>query len=270
VTVKVIVLLAIAVLMLSTVVFQENPIASAAYASEGYAFGKAYSISIESNGTKFILTVDGWGTPPYTYQWYTQLMFYPPYIPGTDHEEYLAQISGKVPVPIPVQGANASTFFFTSAVGGNYSVSVRIKDSLGNYILCPSTCPYYIYIHPTPPINITLLTPENTTYNTGDIPLNFTVSEPAKLVSYSIDARANVPITMNSTLTGLSNGAHNITLCAADALGNTRNSETISFMVTKENGPVRNEFLSVLPAAIVVIAFASVACIIVYPKNRHR
>ena len=227
---------AFAVLMLSTVVFQENPIASASYASEGYAFGKAYSISIESNGTKFILTVDGWGTPPYTYQWYTQLMFYPPYIPGTRpwgiSSSNQRQSSGSS------SGSRCQTpplSFLPRQLGGNYSVSVRIRDSLGNSILCPSTCPYYIYIHPTPPINITLLTPENTTYNTGDIPLNFTVSEPAKLVSYSIDARANVPITMNSTLTGLSNGAHNITLCAADALGNTRKlkKQSVSWLLKR-------------------------------------
>jgi len=72
---------------------------------------------------------------------------------------------------------------------------------------------------------------ENKTYDISDVPLIFTLSEPVSQLTYSIDGKENVTISGNTTLTGLANGDHNITLYAKDENGNTGVSETIYFNV---------------------------------------
>jgi len=71
----------------------------------------------------------------------------------------------------------------------------------------------------TPPA-VTLLSIENKTYDSTDVPLNFTVSEESQ-VSYSLDGHDNVTITGNSTLTELPIGSHSLTLYAMDFLATT-------------------------------------------------
>jgi hypothetical protein len=82
-----------------------------------------------------------------------------------------------------------------------------------------------------PPPAISNVSIKNTTYNTGDIPLNFTTDEPVNWTGYSLDGKDNVTINGNTTLTRLSNGSHNVTIYANDTFGNTGSSQTISFTV---------------------------------------
>jgi len=74
-------------------------------------------------------------------------------------------------------------------------------------------------IDTTPP-TISILSPQNTTYSTTDVPLTFTVDETANWMGYSLDGQANVTITGNTTLTGLSNGPHHLKVYANDTYGN--------------------------------------------------
>ncbi|MFQ6055470.1 MAG: hypothetical protein ACE5J3_05760 [Methanosarcinales archaeon] len=71
----------------------------------------------------------------------------------------------------------------------------------------------------TPPV-ITILSPEYTTYGATTINLNYTINEPTVWNGYSLDGNANVTITGNTTLNGLSDGMHNITVYANDSAGN--------------------------------------------------
>jgi hypothetical protein len=71
----------------------------------------------------------------------------------------------------------------------------------------------------TPP-HISILSPENKAYNTSDVPLDLTVNETASQITYSLDGQENVTAAGNMTLTQLSNGAHNVTVYAADEAGN--------------------------------------------------
>lgn len=61
---------------------------------------------------------------------------------------------------------------------------------------------------------ITHLSLENTTYSTGNVPLNFVVNENITQATYTLDGQANVTIAGNTTLTGLSAGVHNVTVYA--------------------------------------------------------
>lgn len=80
-------------------------------------------------------------------------------------------------------------------------------------------------------LRVTVLSPENKTYDATAIPLNFTVNEEATSFSYSLDGQEKVTITGDTTLEGLSSGSHNLTVYAEDAAGNSGVSETIYFSI---------------------------------------
>lgn len=64
-----------------------------------------------------------------------------------------------------------------------------------------------------------VLSPENTTYTNGSIPLTFTLCEPASWIGFSLDGQANITITKNTTLIGLPDGTHNILIYANHTFG---------------------------------------------------
>ncbi|MCJ7560664.1 hypothetical protein MUO79_08635, partial [Candidatus Bathyarchaeota archaeon] len=93
---------------------------------------------------------------------------------------------------------------------------------------------YYGPIDTTVP-RIAVLSPENKTYYTTDVPLSFTEDEAVSWVRYSLDAQDTVTIAGNTTLTGLSYGSHNLTVYAQDIAGNIGASVTIYFTIAKES-----------------------------------
>ena len=64
------------------------------------------------------------GTPPYSYQWYTQLI-------SRDPNNPTAIPDGDI---IAVQGANAASFNFSENLPGWYGISIRVSDSLNNSV----------------------------------------------------------------------------------------------------------------------------------------
>ena len=86
-------------------------------------------------------------------------------------------------------------------------------------------------VQPPPWPVITVVSPENKTYETNSVPLNFTVDKPASWIGYSLDGEANVTIVGNTTLTNLSYGAHGIKVCANDTSGNMGSSDEVHFTV---------------------------------------
>ena len=80
----------------------------------------------------------------------------------------------------------------------------------------PSNPPPYTS---TEELRITILSPQNINYNTTEVPLVFTLSAPASWMGYSLDSEEYVSIMGNTTLTGLSNGIHRLTVSANDTYG---------------------------------------------------
>lgn len=79
-----------------------------------------------------------------------------------------------------------------------------------------------------PKVQIT--SPENNkTYSV--VPLAFTINRGTQWMAYSLDNQANVTIKAETTLSGLSDGAHNITIYANDSLGNIGASNTVHFSI---------------------------------------
>lgn len=83
----------------------------------------------------------------------------------------------------------------------------------------------------TAPLTISIVSPENTTYTTANVSLNFTINEAVSWMGYSLDGQGNVTITGNVTLIGLSNGSHQVIVYANDTVGNMGSSQTVYFTV---------------------------------------
>ncbi len=81
-----------------------------------------------------------------------------------------------------------------------------------------------------PPI-ITVLSPENKTYPSSDIALTLAFDKPTFWIGYSLDSQANVTISGNTTLTGLSEGSHSLTVYANDTGENMGYSDPVHFSV---------------------------------------
>jgi N-acetylneuraminic acid mutarotase len=115
----------------------------------------------------------------------------------------------------------------------------------------------------SPPV-VSVVSPENKNYNSSSVSLAFTVNKPVAWLGYSLDGQENVTINGNTTIAGLPNSLHNVTVYAKDSFENTGASETISFSID-------------VPFPLVPVAAASGASIavvavglLVYFKKRKR
>jgi hypothetical protein len=111
---------------------------------------------------------------------------------------------------------------------------------------------------------ISILSLKNTTYDSSDVPLSFTVNKAVTQISYVLDGQVNRTITGNATLTDLSNGYHNVTVYATDEAGNVGVSETVYFNVN-----VPFPVVTVAAGSTVVIAAVG-AGLLLYSKKRRQ
>ena len=143
----------------------------------------------------------------------------------TDATAAFCQYSLNGGVNISLPGCANGSF---GAIQGGNTITVYANDSLGN--LNSSTVSFFVdSINPA----VSIQTPTNTTYATTTIPFNFTVIDTNRASCwYILDAGANTTLAScaNTTLSGLTQGGHNISLWANDTLNN-RNSSTVSFTV---------------------------------------
>jgi hypothetical protein len=158
--------------------------------------------------------------------------------------------------------------------GFNFALDTKDNPHI-SYIRAPGNSSYWIRqlkyatatLPPLPkPLNVSIVSPENTTYTTNEIPLTFTTSKQASSISYSLDGEANVTITGNTTITDLPNGTHNLTIYATDETDNTKATETIYFTITKEDTFPDSTIL--LVSAAIITATAIIIIVYVW-KKRH-
>ena len=152
----------------------------------------------------------------------------------------------------------------TELSDGMHSLIVYASDITGNVGYSDIV---YFTIQTTPPDTtpptISIVSPENKTYDTTDIPLTFTVDESVSWMAYSLDGQANMTITGNTTLSGLSDGSHSLIVYAKDTAENTGASEIIYFSIeTKKAEPLQTWIV----AAIVIIAVVGTALLIYFTK----
>jgi hypothetical protein len=114
--------------------------------------------------------------------------------------------------------------------------------------------------------SIKVLSPENKTYYAIDVALNFTVNEPFSSVRYELDGETVSEISRNTTLNGLAYGAHNLTVYAVDAAGNTGASETIRFTIA-ESEPFPTELA--ITASGATVAAVGVGLLFYFKKRKR-
>lgn len=122
-------------------------------------------------------------------------------------------------------------------------------------------------IDTTPP-QISITSPANATYSRSDIPLNFTLSKNASLITYSLDNQVNSTYNENATLGVLLEGSHNLTVYAWDAAGNLGVSEIVAFNIAKpEPEPFPTELVTVVGVS---VGFFSVGLVVYNVKIKKR
>ncbi len=136
--------------------------------------------------------------------------------------------------------------------------------------------PVYFSVYNVPPPKISLLSPQNNSYEItnvtlGSIPLNFSVDEATSWIGYSIDNQNNETISGNTTLTGLSEGQHSLTIFANDTIGNMGASQTMNFTIAVPTGmnskPFQTVTVAIVSVAAVVVAIAG---LLVHFKKRKQ
>ncbi len=133
---------------------------------------------------------------------------------------------------------------------GNFEVTLNVSDYAGNW----NTDTMWVHVLPDTILPaITVLSPENTTYASSSVALTFKMSESTSWIGYSLDSQANITITGNTTLSGLSDDSHSLVVYAKDNTGNIGASEIIYFSIETPS-PLPELFPTGIVAAIAIIA----------------
>jgi hypothetical protein len=90
-----------------------------------------------------------------------------------------------------------------------------------------------------PSETIKVLSPENKTYNTPDVPLEYMANQIFFTVTYSLDGQANQTITGNTILNGLTEGSHSIVVYIESTPENITASKTIYFTISLANNETK-------------------------------
>jgi hypothetical protein len=114
------------------------------------------------------------------------------------------------------------------------------------------------------PPEVETLSPVSKTYDVSNVSLAFTVNKTVSWVGYSLDGRDNVTVSGNTTIGGLANGLHNVTVYAEDSFGNVGASETVRFSVEV---PFPTALVATISAASVIIA--GVGLLVYLKKRKH-
>jgi hypothetical protein len=198
----------------------------------------------------------------------------------------------RVPLSFSVTGGSYDpTFFDLWGAGYGYSIDGQAPVSIdGNTTITGlSAGTHWIIVHSyfyvvwgqvsgpfsddSAPVNFTVISttpsisiiePKNTTYNASSVVLNFTVDKPTSWLAYSLDNEANVSVSENTTLSGLPNGLHHITVYANSTANSMATSETIYFGVE-----VPFPAAPVAAASVATIVMVSVALLVYFKKRKH-
>jgi hypothetical protein len=115
---------------------------------------------------------------------------------------------------------------------------------------------------------VSVISMENQTYDSSDVPLSFAVNETTSQITYSLDGQQNMTAVENTILTNLPNGVHNVTVYARDPAGNVGTSQTTTFTVANEPEPEPFPITLVTTTSAALIAAIGAAGLIIYFKKR--
>ena len=116
---------------------------------------------------------------------------------------------------------------------GHFSYNLTVSSTMAplDGLVATDLKAFAIDISSQPPPQIQVLSPQNTTYATNTIALNFTINKPSVWIGYCLDNSGNITVLGNTTLTGLLDGSHNVVVFANDSLGDMGSSDLVYFSV---------------------------------------
>jgi hypothetical protein len=170
------------------------------------------------------------------------------------------------------------SFNLTDVPDGNHSITVHAAEE-GSYIpaqnssnpmtrndfyINGSSSVFFIVDTTSPVVSVSSV--EKRTYYASDVALDFTVNESVSRIEYILDGQEEVTISGNTTLSGLSVGAHNVTVYVWDAAGNVGSSETIVFTVAE---PEHFPAASVAVASVATVAVVGAGLLVYFKKRKH-
>jgi hypothetical protein len=168
--------------------------------------------------------------------------------------EQVGAVSGKIisetkTGTLVIQNSQNRTFYIEAEVFGYTSYELIIEENVNS--------PLLDIISPT----ISISSPENKTYNLGNISLAFTVDKPTSNLWYTLDSYGKAGILRNVSLSGISEGAHNLTVYARDEGGNIA-AKTVYFSIQE---PFTTTLIAV---AAIVLAVLNLGLVVYYFKKR--
>jgi hypothetical protein len=146
-------------------------------------------------------------------------------------------------------------------------------DSTGKYVTRADASPTNINEQYTPigygtiQPQISLLLPEFEVYNSSTISLDFSVDKPFIELSYSLDGKDNSTIAGNTTITGLVNGNHTLTIYAKDGFGNIGN-QTVNFTINNPQTGILGSPVTIVIIAILVAIVCLIVGLLLYRRRR--
>lgn len=121
----------------------------------------------------------------------------------------------------------------------------------------------YIPIGYGVPPEIKVVSPVNQTYNASSVSLVFTLNKPVNWMGYSLDGEENVTFKGNTTISGLSNGVHSVSVYARDEFDNVGVSQIITFSI---DVPFPT---TLVIASVITVAVISVGLLVYFKKRKH-
>ncbi len=119
------------------------------------------------------------------------------------------------------------------------------------------------------PTYVSVLSPDNTTYDSSDVNLSFTANDPVSRVVCKVDGEY-VNAAGNTTLTALNNGGHSLTVYVTDRVGGWVKSENVHFTVVQheEQGVFHQTLMFIAAVALAAIISFGLVAYFLHRKRR--
>ena len=180
-----------------------------------------------------------------------EVEMYPSGIPGLGAEELaevrysvdgLPEKKSSVTNEVNPQGYGTTGYASATIIGlskGAHELFVRGHTSYGNFSSEIASFNITIYfIVDSVSATIDVISPQQITYNSTTVSLNFKSYESLNWAGYSLDKKLISNCKNNTTITYLSNGIHSLRIYGTDGIGNVHASQSIVFFIDGKDPPV--------------------------------
>ncbi len=117
---------------------------------------------------------------------------------------------------------------------GKLEATSNTRTTVTSILFCNKRNFNNSFLIDTIPPTISPLSIENSTYYSSELPLSFNVDDKNPQLQYCIDNQSNITLTSNTSLNGLTEGTHRITIYAMD-ISTMNCSQRITFSIIQQS-----------------------------------